>query len=130
LHKADGFFSKPKNIPTKFKKGIIPANTKPVGYEIIKKSGYTYVKTAQPNTFKAKHRLIWEQLHGEIPPGYIVRFKDGNCQNFSPENLYMISRKDQLNQENRKEAKVPGLLELIHVHNILKTTIKQKKHGR
>ena len=56
-----------KTKATRFKKGNIPGNHKPVGYERITKDGYIEVKTAEPNVFELKHRLIWAEHNGEIP---------------------------------------------------------------
>ena len=85
-----------KTKATRFKKGHVPKNHKPVGYERITRDGYIEVKTAEPNVFELKHRLVWIEHNGEIPPGYNIQFKDGNRQNVSIENLYMISRSEQL----------------------------------
>jgi len=37
------------------------------------------------------HRLIWEEINGEIPFGHYVIFKDGNKDNVAIENLKCIS---------------------------------------
>lgn len=83
-----------------FERGQTPHNTKPIGHERITREGYTEVKIREKDpedpsrkNFVLKHRLIWEQLHGPIPKGYIVAFRDGNKQNFDPDNLALISRK-------------------------------------
>lgn len=96
-----------KSKATRFKKGNIPGNHKPVGYERITRDGYIEVKTAEPNVFELKHRLIWIEHNGEIPPGYNIQFKDGNRQNVCIENLYMISRSEQLKTENSMYARYP-----------------------
>ena len=85
-----------KTKATRFRKGHIPKNHKPVGHERITRDGYIEVKTAEPNVFEPKHRLVWVEYNGEIPSGYNIQFKDGNRQNASIENLYMISRSEQL----------------------------------
>lgn len=48
-----------KTKATRFKKGCIPKNHKEVGYERITRDGYIEVKTAEPNVFELKHRLVW-----------------------------------------------------------------------
>jgi len=91
---------------TRFKKGDIPRNIKQTGYERIdSKDGYIYIKTE--DGFKLKHRVVWEQHHGTIPPGHNIQFKDGNILNCTIENLYMISRSEQLRQENSMYARYP-----------------------
>lgn len=77
---------------TWFRKGHIPVNHKPVGSERITRDGYIEIKTAEPATWKLKHRKIWEEVNGPIPKGYIVIFKDGNKLNTDIENLLMIKR--------------------------------------
>lgn len=54
-----------------------------------------------------KHRLVWAEHYGRIPPGCNIQFKDGNPMNCSIENLYLISRHDQLKNENSMYARYP-----------------------
>lgn len=80
-----------------FKKNMITHNVKPIGYEMTTKhGGYTYVKVnntgVKSKDFVAKHRLVYEQTHGEIPKGHIVIFLDGDKQNFESDNLYAVNR--------------------------------------
>lgn len=93
---------------TQFKKGGLPHNTKPIGYERITKDGYIEVKVKmRPSSplcndnFVLKHRLVWEKENGPIPKGYTVYFLDGNKQNCAIENLALISRAELL-QMTRK----------------------------
>ena len=78
---------------TQFKPGNMPQMWKPVGTETVRSDGYTWVKIAEPRTWKEKHRLIWEAAHGPIPKGYAVIFMDQDRSNFSLENLRLINRK-------------------------------------
>ena len=126
-HSSKGFFSKghqpmnkglkqteymseaqiEKTKATRFKKGNVPDNHKSVGYERITRDGYIEVKTTEPNVFELKHRLVWIEHNGEIPPGYNIQFKDGDRQNVSIDNLYMISRSEQMKSENSMYALYP-----------------------
>jgi len=76
---------------TQFKKGNLPHNHKPVGTEAVV-DGYIKVKIGEPNVWEHKHRLVWEQHHGPIPEGGIVRFLDKNTMNCDIRNLVMIDR--------------------------------------
>lgn len=77
---------------TQFKKGDKPLNYKPVGTERIDiKDGYVLVKVADPNVWKAKHRMIWEEAYGPIPPKHRLIFLDGNRLNISLDNLRLTS---------------------------------------
>ena len=80
-----------------FKKGHSPVNHKPVGSERIdNKDGYTLVKTAEPNVWRLKHKLVWEAAHGKVPSGCVITFLDGNKKNFSLNNLALISKAENV----------------------------------
>ena len=108
---------------TMFKKGDMPSNYKPIGSERITKDGYVEVKVGDPSEWRPKHRILWEKENGPIPEGYNVQFKDGNRQNIKLENLYLISRAEQVRKENSVYARYPQ--ELRHVI-ALKGAIKRK----
>lgn len=81
---------------------------KPIGHEKVYADGYVWIITEHGR--KQKHRVVWEQAHGPIPPDYCVKFKDGNRTNCSLDNLYLVSRADHaretraaLSPEQKKE---------------------------
>lgn len=85
------------SIKTTFKKGSKPMNHKPVGSQRIEnRDGYLLVKTEEPNVWKLKHRLVWEQHNGKIPRGFNVQFLNKDRSDCRIENLYLISRSDQV----------------------------------
>ena len=90
-----------KSLKTTFKKGNVPHNHKPIGYERISVDGYIEIKVKEPNIFKLKHRVIWEEHFGSIPNGYNVIFKDRNKLNLDINNLALVSKAQMLilNQE-------------------------------
>lgn len=77
---------------TSFKPGHVPHNHLLVGSELVKSDGYLYVKIAEPNKWKQKHRLVWEKAHGSVPRTHCIVFLDGDRLNCSLENLAIISR--------------------------------------
>lgn len=87
---------------TSYKKGNIPQTYKPVGTERITKDGYTEIKVKDPNVWKLKHRIIYEEHYGEIPKGYVVMFLDRDKSNFDINNLILISR-NQLKTLNQND---------------------------
>lgn len=87
---------------TWFKKGNTPLNHKPLRSERVNVDGYTEVKVAEPNKWRLKHNIIWENQNGVIPKGYAVIFGDGNKDNLDINNLILVSRK-QLLMMNRKK---------------------------
>jgi len=95
-------FNKGKKMPsevydkckqTMFKKGNMPVNHRPVGSERLNVDGYYEMKVAEPNVWRLKHRVIWEEVHGLIPKGYVVIFLDGNSLHCELNNLMMVSMK-------------------------------------
>lgn len=92
---------------TRFKKGNESWNKKPVGYSRRTRDGYLEIKVAQPNVFKLKHRLVWEENFGEIPKAYNVQFKDGNPLNCTPENLYIVSKAEQVRHNQNGGKNLP-----------------------
>lgn len=78
---------------TMFQKGNL-SNAKPTGDERIDMDGYTYIKVEQPNKWKLKHRVLWEEKYGTIPKGYNLIFADGNKQNIELDNLILVSNSE------------------------------------
>lgn len=119
--------------PTMFKKGNRTHNYKPVGSERVNVDGYVEVKVADPGKWRLKHRVIWEEAHGPIPRGHNVQFRDGNSQNLSLDNLYLISRSEQMKKENCMMARYPQeLREVIHMKASIKRQItiqNKRKNG-
>ena len=117
---------------TSFKKGNIPSNHKEVGYERINVDGYIEIKVKEPNIFKLKHRVIYEQHYGEIPKGYKVIFADGNKLNVDLNNLILVSDSEELimnrNKLRYKEAELTKTGSLIA--KVIDKTHKVKKDGR
>ena len=118
--------------PTMFKKGNKPHNHKEVGSERIDRDGYIMVKVAEPNKWRLKHRIIWEQVNGAIPKGFNVQFKNHNPQDCRIENLYLISQAEQMVTENAYWAKYPkDLQEIIHLKGVVNRAIhKAEKNGK
>lgn len=77
-----------------FKKGKTSWNHANVGDEAWTTDGYLKVKIAEPNKWRQKHILVWEQHNGPIPEGFMVTFKDQDHANCSIENLVLISKSE------------------------------------
>lgn len=85
---------------TQFQKGNAPHNTKYAGHERIdKKGGYVYLSieavnphTGYPRRYVLKHKYLWEQKHGPVPPGMCLKCLDGNRQNTDPSNWEAVPR--------------------------------------
>jgi len=100
---------------TSFKKGNIPKNLKPLGSErVCSKDGYILIKVAeknpyngQPTRYRAKHIVVYEKEHGPVPDGYMVRFADGDKLNCSPDNLELVSKRENLYLNNNGYSDLP-----------------------
>jgi hypothetical protein len=112
---------------TFFQKNHIPHNALPVGSESV--NVYLYIKLPGERKVKIKHRWVWEQANGPIPKGYNVQFKDGNRLNCHIDNLYLISRADQLAKENGFYVRYPEeIRKLISLKAQMQRTINRKKN--
>lgn len=90
---------------TQFKKGQAPVNWRPVGSERITKDGYTEIKIAEPNKWRLKHIVLWEEENGPMPKGHALIFLDGDKTNIDIKNLKLISRRKLLVMNKNKLIK-------------------------
>lgn len=106
---------------TSFKPGQRPPNYKPVGSErICSKDGYVIVKVSDTGPYqrrwRLKHIVLWESVHGPVPPGHALLFADGNKLNITIENLLLVNNRQRalLNKhkliQNNREGTEAGLL--------------------
>lgn len=79
----------------RFKKGHLPWTVLPIGTERMK-HGFVYVKVADPNIWKRKQIVVWEKYNGPVPKGHCVIFLNGDRNDFSIENLKLISKAEHL----------------------------------
>lgn len=119
---------------TMFKKGHSCSNHREVGSERVNAEGYVEIKVAEPNKWRLKHRVVWEQSNGKIPPGCNIQFRNGNKLDIRIENLYMITRAEQLKKENSMYARYPEeLRQVIRLKGAIKrqiTEFNKKQNGK
>ena len=117
-----------KMSPTMFKKGHINENKRAVGSERVNVYGYIEIKVAEPNRWRLKHRLIWEQHNGIIPEGFNVQFKNHNTLDCRIENLYLISKSEQMRNENSLMARYPKeLRDVIRLKGVVKRQLRKQE---
>ena len=110
-----------------FKKGHNEENYSPVGTERITTDGYTLIKTAMPNTWELKNRIIY----GNIPEGFVVIFKDGDRTNFDPKNLEAISKNESFNlNKNGYSTAHEELKPLIRAVAKIETAFQKNNENR
>ncbi len=112
-------------IETQFKKGNLPHNAKVDGAITQRKDGYLWVRTSL-GKWTELHRVIWTQFHGEITKGHNVQFKDKNPLNCHPDNLYTISRKEQMKQ-NSLHNLPEEIKKVIQLRGVLNREINKDK---
>ena len=81
---------------TQFKKGNVPHNTRYDGATRLNVDGYIEERISKRN-WDLQHRLVWQRQNGPIPEGCLVKFRDGNRLNTNIENLYLSTKKDNMN---------------------------------
>lgn len=88
-----------KAAHTMFKKGNLPVNTKFDGHTSIRIDShghaYKHIRVGQ-GKYELLHRKMWIDEHGPIPRGFVVAFKNGDTLDVIPENLMLISKKENM----------------------------------
>lgn len=114
---------------TCFKRGQTPFGKLPIGTEIARDDGYIWIKVADPNTWRPKHRVIYEKFHNlKIPKGDLITFLDGDPKNFSIDNLAHISKRtNQILNKCKLRFKDPDLTKTGIALARLKSTITDKR---
>ena len=117
-----------KVAPTMFKRGNKPHNTKPVGTINVRADTqgrlYQYIKIKDCQ-WELLQRHVWTQANGEIPPGSVVIFLDGNYLNCELNNLQVISRRENMarNTIQRYPAELQEVMKLT-------SKLKRKTNGK
>lgn len=117
-----------------FKKGQKPYNTKEAYSEStrkVKNNTYITIKCPIKNKMVFKHIWLWEQKYGEIPNGYVIRFKDNNRNNCVIENLE-LAFKEEMTIRNFRSEKYPEELikEASKICKIQNTINKLKQNKK
>lgn len=117
--------------PGSFKKGNNPKNTRPIESErICHRDRYTYIKTAHPNTWKAKHIWLWEQQNGPVPKHHVLIFIDGDTSNISLENIELTSRNELLKyNENGLKTADTALKPVIKMISKIQVKLYEKQRN-
>lgn len=103
----------------------------PIGTERINSNGYLLRKVTDTgrssNDWKPVHKLVWEAVHGPVPPGQILSFRDGDKSNIALENLHLRTRADMMDENNLRNLP-PEVQEVIRLKLLL--TRKIHEHDR
>lgn len=79
---------------TRFKVGNLPQNYRGVGHErVCERTGYVMLIVDETNPWTGsatrpvlKHKWMWEQKHGPVPDGMVLKCLDGDRTNTDPSN--------------------------------------------
>ena len=116
---------------TMFHKGNIPPNHRPVGSERINVDGYTEIKVAEPNRWRLKQRVVYEEYYGiKLSNNDAIIFLDGDKQNFRISNLVKMTRAElcRYNQDHLSSDDVQ-INETAVLIAKLRTKTGEKKRG-
>lgn len=117
-----------------FQQGHCPHNYVPVGTEITDYRGYLKVKVADPDVWRFRHRMIWEEANGPVPDGYMIRFKNGNKKDCRLENLELVTASYFVTGANNFHRLYPGELgNIVRLKAKIKREIQkimEKQHGK
>jgi len=131
----------PGSALTQFKPGQQPANAKPFGYEHVRTDGYVAVAVDQENPYTGaerrmaiKHRYLWEQQHGPVPEGMVLKCKDGNRLNADPANwepvpiglLPRLNGKSGRNYDHAPDELKPTIMAVAKLEH----RAREKRHGK
>jgi hypothetical protein len=96
------------------------------GVVMFKRNGAEMFYVKRSGKFRLLHHDIWEQMYGDIPPGYVISFKDHNSLNVDPSNLVIVSRKKWMliNSINEYPKEIR---ELIILSSRLKHSINEQQ---
>lgn len=110
-----------------FKKGEVSLYADPIGTERIDEDGWIEIKIDR-HTWAKKHRHVWEQEHGEIPHHHAIMFKDGDKENCSLDNLFIVNKNAVTTVAKRKEVTdYPELNELLYKTTNLEIVTNMKE---
>ena len=100
------------------RRGEASRNWKPVGTERVTPDGYLERKINEDlplqRRWRAVHLLLWESVHGPVPPGHAVCFVNGDKGDIRLENLQLVPRAALMtrNSMHNYPQPIPHLLQL------------------
>jgi len=113
-------------VASSYVKGNIPYNYKPIG--TTRHLGQYLEIKVDHGRWISLSRHTWEQVHGQVPKGYVVFRMDGNIDNNNLDNLCLMSR-GELAVLNRWISRVPPeLREVQQLVNQIKRITNEKQN--
>jgi hypothetical protein len=119
-----------------------PPTHRPLFSENISPEGYVIIRVRRVSSRSApqqdlmfKHRWLWEQQNGPIPPGHKLKCLDGDRQNCDPSNWEcvpnaMLGRLRARNFENAPSILKPTILAVARLEHAAATAGKRDQRRR
>lgn len=114
---------------TQFQPGEKPHTWRPIGTERLSKNGYLQRKLTDTGVtrhdYVPVHHIVWRAAGRDIPPGHALVFRDKNRQNFSLDNLELITRAD-LMRRNTVHHYGPEIAQLTQLRGAIVRKINNR----
>ncbi|WP_281916218.1 HNH endonuclease signature motif containing protein [Caldimonas thermodepolymerans] len=122
---------------TQFRPGAMPYNWVPVGSYRVTTTGDVERKVADDRTpgmsrrnWKPVRVLVWEAAHGPVPPGHVVRFKDGR-KRLDPDEITVdllecITRAENMRRNSYHTHLPPDVARLVQLRGALNRKINNR----
>jgi hypothetical protein len=111
------------------RRGVATRLWKPVGTERVSKDGYLERKVNDDLPLQARWRAVhlieWEAIHGRIPAGHALVFKNGDKRDIRLDNLELITRAALMRRNTIHNLPQP-LVETIQLLGRVTRTIRRK----
>lgn len=125
-------FGSGHSAATQFKAGLVQGRAaelaKPIGYECVR-DGYLVRKINNDlplhRRWRAVHLIEWEAIHGPVPDGHVLAFRDGNRMNRAADNLVLVSR-GALLQRNSIHNYPPELADSMRLVGRIKREVRKQ----
>ena len=120
-----------RSAETRFKPGLRPHNTAPLGAEVVSRDGYRKRKVSdapgltQRQRWRFVHVLNWEAAHGPVPPGFRIAFRNGDRSDPRLENLELRSDVEHMRRNSIHTLLPPELIELVQLNGQLKRRLRR-----
>lgn len=105
------------------RRGVATKLWKPIGTERTSKDGYRERKINDDlplqRRWRAVHVLLWESVHGPLPPGHAIAFRNRDKTDIRLENLELVSRAEMMrrNSVHNLPAPLPQTIQLLGALN-------------
>lgn len=119
---------------SQFRKGQKPHTWNPIGHERITDEGYLQRKITDTgetrHDYVNVHWLVWQAVHGPVPKGHALIFKNGNRSDIRLDNLELLTRAELMrrNSYHNRYPKEIGLL--IQARGVLHRVINRRSREK